>query len=282
MSLIHAIILGVVQGITEFLPVSSSGHLILVPWFFDWRFFLENPELNKTFDVALHVGTFLALLAYFWREIGRLIVSFFRTITRRRNESPEERLVWYLLVGTIPAGIAGVALESFIEDQLGRPWLIAILLAVFGLVIYVVDRYAPQRRDIDDMRWSDAIWIGVAQVLALAPGVSRSGITMVTGRGLGLDRESAVRYSFLLSIPVTGAAAAYKLLKVAMNGLPPGTTGPFIWGTLFSAVAGFIVVAFLLSWVRKHTFLIFAVYRWALAALVLFVILMGWRAAGGL
>ncbi len=224
MSVLQAIILGLVQGVTEFIPISSSGHLILVPWLFNWHFLLDNPDLNKTFDVALHLGTFFAVLVYFWRDIGHLLAAFFRSLRRRRAESTDERLAWLLLISTIPAGVVGVAFENFIEDRLGKPVLIAALMIVFGLVMWYVDRHARLEREMSALTRGGALGIGVAQALALAPGVSRSGITMVTGMLLGLKREAAARYSFLLSVPVIGGAAFYKALKIAADGLPAGTT----------------------------------------------------------
>ncbi len=222
MTILQAIILGIVQGLTEFLPISSSGHLIIVPWLFNWHFLLDNPELNKTFDVALHLGTFVAVVIYFWREIGRLLSAWVRSMTRRSLADPEARLAWFLVVSTIPAAFLGVAFESFIEDRLGKPWIIAIMMIVFALVMYTVDHLARLDRDLEALSWTDAILIGVAQAFALCPGVSRSGITMMTGMALRLDRESAARYSFLLSIPVIGGAAAYKALRDRQGRAPGG------------------------------------------------------------
>ena len=209
MTILQAIILGIVQGLTEFLPISSSGHLLIVPWLFNWHFLLENPELNKTFDVALHLGTFLSLVVYFWHDIGRLLSAWVRTIARRRLDTPEGKLAWLIIVSTIPAGIVGVAFEDVIVTRLGQPWMIAVLMIVFGLVMWLVDRTAKLDRGIDALTWGDSLIIGVAQALALAPGVSRSGITMVTGLLLRLDREAAARYSFLMSIPVVGGEARW-------------------------------------------------------------------------
>jgi len=277
LNIFQAIVLGLVQGLTEFLPVSSSGHLILVPWAFGWQFFLENPDLNKTFDVALHLGTFVALLVFFWREVLQLLAAFFGSLRRRRVRAPQERLAWLLLLSTIPAGVAGLLLEDFIQEGLGDPWLIAVLLMAFGLVMLVVDRWAARRRGLDDMRWRDALIIGLAQALALAPGVSRSGITMVTARALQMEREPAVRYSFLMSIPIIGAAAGYKLIGVAFEGLPPGTALPFVVGMLTAAGSGLAAVWFLLTFVRRHSFDVFVAYRFLLGAGVLLALALGWR-----
>lgn len=282
MTVLQAIILGLVQGICEFIPISSSGHLILVPWLFNWHFLLNNPDLNKTFDVALHLGTFMAVLAYFWRDIWALLAAFFRSLAKRRVETDQERLAWLLLIATIPAGVLGVAFESFIEDRLGKPWLIAVMMIVFGLVMWVVDRRAVFARDVDEMSRPGALAIGFAQALALAPGVSRSGVTMVGGMLLGLKREAAARFSFLLSVPVIGGAALYKGLKVAKNGLPAGTATPFVVGIAAAAVSGFIAVWFMLAYLRRHDFRPFVIYRLIAGVAVLLLIAFGVRSGMGI
>lgn len=282
MTILQAIILGIVQGLTEFLPISSSGHLLIVPWLFNWHFLLDNPELNKTFDVALHLGTFVAVVIYFWREIGRLLSAWVRSMTRRSLADPEARLAWFLVVSTIPAAFLGVAFESFIEERLGKPWIIAIMMIVFALVMYTVDHLARLDRDLEALTWTDAILIGIAQAFALCPGVSRSGITMMTGMALRLDRESAARYSFLLSIPVIGGAAAYKGLQVAQDGLPAGTAVPFAVGIAAAALSGFAAIWFLLGYLRRHSFDLFVIYRIAIGIGMLILIISGVRAATGI
>lgn len=284
MSILHALILGIVQGLCEFLPISSSGHLILVPWLMGWHDpALVNTDLNKTFDVALHLGTFVAVLAYFWREVGRILAAWFHTLRTRRAETPNERLAWLLLISTIPAGFVGVALEKTIEDQLGKPYLICIMMIVFGLVMLLIDRIARLDRDIDSLRWPGALGIGVAQALALAPGVSRSSVTMMSGLLLRFDRESAARYSFLLSVPVIGGAALYKTAKLVKDGgLPHGMATPFAVGMAAAAVSGFAAIWFLLGYLKKHDFTIFVIYRLAAAAALLLVIAFGLRHASGI
>ena len=281
MTILQAIILGIVQGMTEFLPISSSGHLIIVPWLFNWHFLLENPSLNKTFDVALHLGTFVAVVVYFWREIGRLLAAWVRSMTRRSLADPAAKLAWLLIVSTIPAAIVGVALESFIEDKLGKPWIIAIMMIVFAGVMYLIDHVAKLDRDLESLSWFDAVLIGIAQAFALCPGVSRSGITMMTGLLMRLDRESAARYSFLMSIPVIGGAAAYKALEVAKDGLPAGTTTPFAVGILSAAVSGFAAIWFTLAYLKRHTFNIFVVYRIIVGVAILILIVAGVRSGMG-
>ena len=282
MTVLQAIILGIVQGLTEFLPISSSGHLILVPWLFDWHMLLEHPDLNKTFDVALHLGTFFSLLVYFWRDIGRLLAAWWRTLTTRRIESVEGKLSWLIIVSTLPAAVVGVAFEDVIVNRLGKPWMIAVLMIVFAGVMYAVDRLARHEREMAQMRWLDALLIGAAQALALAPGVSRSGVTMVTGLALRLKREAAARYSFLMSIPVVGGAAAYKGLEVARDGLPGGTALPFAVGIASAALSGFAAIWFLLAYLRRHDFTPFVVYRLAVGIGALVLMVVGVRSALGM
>ncbi len=282
MTIVQAIILGIVQGLTEFLPISSSGHLLIIPWLFNWHFLLENPGLNKTFDVALHLGTFVAVVIYFWREIGRLIAAWVRSIAKRSLAEPEARLAWLLIVSTIPAAIVGVALESFITNQLGKPWMIAVAMIVFAGVMYLVDHIAKLDRDLEALTWTDAILIGIAQALALLPGVSRSGITMMTGLVLRLDRESAARYSFLLSIPVIGGAAAFKGLEVAKDGLPAGTAMPFAVGMVSAAISGIAAIWFVLAYLKRHNFNLFVVYRIVFGVAILILIVTGVRSGMGI
>jgi undecaprenyl-diphosphatase len=283
MSVLQAIILGLVQGLTEFLPISSSGHLILVPWLFNWHFLLANPDLNKTFDVALHLGTLLAVLAYFWRDVVRLLGAWGASIARRRPMSdPDAKLAWLLLIATVPAGVVGVAFESFIEDRLGKPIIIALVMMGFALVMWVIDRRVYAQRPLDSMKPQGALLVGCAQALALCPGVSRSGVTMMGGMLLRLSRENAARFSFLLTIPVIGGAAAYKAIKVAHSGLPAGTKMPFLVGTLTAAVSGFVAVWFLINYLKRHDFRPFIFYRLAAGIAVIVIIVSGLRSATGI
>jgi undecaprenyl-diphosphatase len=282
LTILQAIILGIVQGLTEFLPISSSGHLILVPWLFNWHFLLNNADLNKTFDVALHLGTFVAVLVYFWREVITLVGAWARSIAGRSLADPEAKLAWLLLISTIPAGVLGVALESFIEDRLGKPWIIAVMMIVFALVMYAIDHIAKLDRDLDALTWSDSILIGVAQAFALCPGVSRSGVTMMTGLALRLDRESAARYSFLLSIPVVGGAAAFKAAEIARDGLPAGTAMPFVVGIVSAAVSGFAAIWFVLAYLKRNNFNLFVIYRIVVGVAILILIVSGVRSGMGI
>jgi undecaprenyl-diphosphatase len=279
MSILQAIVLGITQGVTEFAPISSSGHLILVPWLLDWRI-LADPDLNKTFDVALHLGTLAGALVYFRRDVGRYLAAWIRSIRTRSVGTVDERLAWALVLGTLPGVVAGALLEGVVQDHLGQPLLIAAMLAVFGVLLYLVDRRAAERRSISDLRVRDGLALGVAQALALQPGVSRSGVTITAARAMGLDRASAARFSFLLSLPIIAGAGAYKGLDLLRTGLPPGMAAPFVWGIVASAASGFAVIAFLLAYLRRHDVGVFLWYRLAVAALTLAVVLAGIRPAG--
>ena len=270
----QALVLGIVQGATELLPVSSSGHLILVPWAADWTYLSSHESFNKTFDVALHLGTLIAVVAYFWSDIVRYLLAALRSLRRFSIESQDERIAWAILAGTIPAGIAGALGESFIEKRLGDPWQIAITLAVFGVLLYLVDQRVPEERNLQDVRVKSGFLIGVAQVLALMPGVSRSGITITAGRLWKLDRDTAARMSFLLLVPVVLGAVIFKGVKdVLFGSLPSGWGGPFLVGTLAALGVGLAAIQFLLDYVRRHDYTLFAVYRVILAVIVVILIL---------
>ena len=277
MSILQAIILGLVQGITEFAPVSSSGHLILVPWMLGWHI-VDDPALNKSFDVALHMGTFVGAVIYFRHDLWVYIKAFVASCRARAIRTPDERLAWALVVGTIPGMIAGATLESVIEDKLGQPWLIAVMLAVFGVVLYVVDRRARQDRDLDSAGARTGLFVGIAQALALQPGVSRSGVTITAGRLVGLNREAAARFSFLLALPIIAGAGGLKAVDLAQTGFQ-GYGPQFLAGFLAAAVSGFVVIWFLLRYLRTHDFLLFMIYRLAVAALALLLIATGVRSA---
>jgi undecaprenyl-diphosphatase len=276
MSELEALLLGVVQGLTEFLPISSSGHLILVPWLQDYHYLQDHESFNKTFDVALHAGTLVAVLAYFWADIGRLLRALWASVQSREVEGSDQRVAWAIVVGTIPAVIAGATGEGFIEDNLGEPWQIGIGLIVGGLVLAYADR-RPQRETFGGVGPRQGLYIGLAQVLSLAPGVSRSGITITAGRLLGLDRDGAARVSFLLLVPVTAGAVTFKAYKAVSEGLPPDVAGPMIVGTIAAAVSGYLAIAGLLALVRRHSYDGFVVYRLIVGVGVLLLIATGIR-----
>lgn len=257
MPILHALVLGITQGLSEFLPISSSGHLVLVPWLFGWEELTRHPELNRTFDVALHMGTFVGAAAYFGGDMWRLA-------TRNR------RLGLLLLLSTVPAGLAGVLLDSFVEEQLQAVWLIGVMLVVFGVVLQRADRL-PGTRAEGEFGVREAVLMGGAQALALQPGVSRSGATISMGRWLGFGRDAAARLSFLMSLPIIGGAGVYKGMDVFVlgDGIPAGFGAAFAWGTLAAAVTGFAAVWALLRLVRTRSFTPFVVYRIALGLAVL-------------
>jgi undecaprenyl-diphosphatase len=276
MPLIQAIILGIVQGLTEFLPISSSGHLLLLPWGLGWQE-LESASLKKSFDVALHLGTLIAVIGYFRRDLFRYAVAGTGCLVqRRRPVQTDERLAGLLVVATIPAVVVGLVLESFIEEALGSPVVIAVSLIGFGLLLWWADR-STGVRPVEELRLRDALLVGMAQTLALNPGTSRSGITMTAARRAGFGRDAAARISFLMSVPITAGAVTYKLAQLMREGVPEGFLEPMIWGILTSAVAGWLAVWGTIRLVRTHTFAVFVVYRVALGSLVLVVLAAGWR-----
>jgi undecaprenyl-diphosphatase len=276
MSNLEALLLGVVQGLTEFLPISSSGHLIIVPWLQDYTFLTENEAFNKTFDVALHAGTLIAAIAFFRREVWRLIVSFIAAVRKRAIETSEERLAVAIAIGTIPAIIAGGLASDFIDEHLGEPWMIAVQLIFFGYLLGLADR-KPQERELQGTKLRDGVWIGLAQVLALAPGTSRSGITITAARFLGLDRDAAARFSFLLLIPIVAGATLFKGISAVHEGLPAGVAGPMVVGVLASAISGYFAIVWLLRLVRTTSYRPFVLYRYAAGIAILIVIATGLR-----
>ncbi len=263
MTPLQAIALGIIQGLSEFLPISSSAHLTLAPWLFGW----EDPGL--AFDVALHFGTLLAVLWYFRMEWIALVKAAFGIVTTGRIETPEKRRVIYLIVATIPGGIAGFLFQSRAETAFRNPELIAIALILMGIALWLVDKLVDQRRILGEMRWVDALLIGLSQVIALIPGVSRSGSTITTGRGLRFDRESAAEFSFLMSMPIIAAAVVLEGPKALHAG---GITNELMSGVLASAISGWLAISILMRYVSRHSYGIFAFYRVALGLAVLAVI----------
>lgn len=252
MTIFEAFVLGVLQGVAEFLPISSSAHLYLARWIFGW------PEPGLGFDVALHVGTLAALLWYFrvqWLALGRAAVDIVRY---RRIESDMERRVPLLIIATIPAGLAGLLLEDLAETVFRAPALSATMLIVVGLLLWAVDRWMPAKRSLPGMGWRDALLIGIAQIAALVPGVSRSGATITAGRSLGLTRETAAVFSFLMSMPIIAAAS---LLKVPQAVGEMGLSAALVVGVIAAGASSWIAIAFLLRFVSTRSFGAFAVYR---------------------
>lgn len=264
MSIIESIILGVIQGLTEFLPVSSSAHLNLFPWVFNWG------AMPESFDIALHFGTLLAILIYFYKDWINLVIGGFNQI--KGKKSTDGRIFWYLVVATIPAGILGIILEKISEKLLpsldAQMIAISIALIVMGIVLYVVDKRCESTIKYEKMPFKSAFLIGLSQALAAAfPGVSRSGITMTTARMAKVDRESAAKYSFLLSGPMVAAAVLVSIKDFVFD-------LSFLMGVLSSFVVGMLVIKFLLNYLKKGSFKIFAVYRVVLGLVIIGIVLL--------
>jgi undecaprenyl-diphosphatase len=260
MTVFQALILGIIQGLSEFLPISSSAHLTLAPWVFGWR----DPGL--AFDVALHVGTLVAVLWFFNQEWRNLAVAFVELVRTRRADTDEKRRVVYLVIATIPGALAGLALEAQAESTFRDPVLIATALIVMGVILWLVDRTAPNARPLSSMRWIDALLIGLGQMFAILPGVSRSGSTMTAGRALKFSREAAAVFSFLMSAPITFAATVLKVPEAIRD---TGISAPLIVGVLASAVSGWLAITVLLKLVARHGYGIFAAYRLVLGVAIL-------------
>jgi undecaprenyl-diphosphatase len=272
MNLFHAATLGALQGFSEVLPISSSAHLILVPWLLKW------PESGLTFDVALHLGTFLALSLYFWRDIIEMIVSFFDALAARRLNTPARRLPFLIILATVPAAIVGKLFEDYIEAIFrSNPMLIASFLILFGLILGAVDLMGRKRLLLDDIKPASALTIGLMQCLALIPGVSRSGITISAALMLGFTRESAARFSFLMSLPIVVGAALLKTIHLYKHGIPAGEGLPMLVGITFSAITGYISVAFLLRFVQKNSLAPFVWYRLAAGSALIAAVLLGFK-----
>jgi undecaprenyl-diphosphatase len=275
----QALVLGVTQGFSELLPISSSGHLILVPWLANWTYLEHHESFNKTFDVSLHLGTLVAVVAYFWSDVVRYVAAFIVVVRNRVIRTDDERLSVGIAIATVPAAIVGALGESKIDEKLGQPWQIAIFLAVFGVLLWFADR-TPEDVQISDLGLWRSVLIGISQILALMPGVSRSGITITAGRFSRLSRDAAARFSFLLLIPIVLGAVLYKGLKhVVLDPLPAGSTGPFIVGTVASAAVGLVAIDVLLGYIRRRDYSPFVLYRLAVTVFVVAVILSGWRDA---
>lgn len=263
MTIFQALVLGVVQGLTEFLPVSSSAHLALTPWLFGWT----DPGL--AFDVALHFGTLIAVLWYFRREWRDLVRAAWSMLRKLRVETVEEKRVLFLMLATIPGAAGGLLLEKKAETTFRAPILTASALMVMGVILWAADRVSRMDRRLTSMRWPDALLVGIAQVLALVPGVSRSGATMSAGRLLGFDRQSAAVFSFLMSMPIIAAAVVLKGPDVLGQS---GLGFELLVGVLAAAVSSWLAIAILLRYVVRHSFGIFALYRLILGVVVLVII----------
>ncbi|MEI8143321.1 MAG: undecaprenyl-diphosphatase UppP [Candidatus Berkelbacteria bacterium] len=266
MEYLQSITLGIIQGFTEFLPISSSAHLVIVPSLFHWQY------QGLSFDIAMHLGTVVAIVAYFWRDWAKLISLALDNSETVTAEDYPRNFLWQILVATIPAGAVGYLIADIVESKLHSPYLLATNLIVFGLVLFLVDKYARKSLETKDIRYKQSFLVGLAQSLALIPGVSRSGITMVASRALGLSREKAARFSFLLGTPAMIGAFVFDLKKITAIHMDLA----FVLGFFASLVSGLIAIRFLLAWLKKADFSIFFYYRILLGALVIGLAVVGW------
>jgi undecaprenyl-diphosphatase len=268
----QALVMGIVQGLTEFLPISSSGHLLLVPYLFGW----DDPFIESlAFSVVLHGGTLLALLVYFRDEWRRLIPAGLATIRDRSfRDDPDRRLAWLIAIATIPAVIAALLFNDLIEETIRQAWLVAVTLVIGGVILWLADRFGPRTHRLEGLTFRGATGIGVAQALALIPGVSRSGISMSAALFAGLDRADAARFSFLMATPITAMAVAYEGLKLVRGEVVGAEPIPLLVGVIAAFVSGILAITVLLRYLRTNSFTIFVVYRFVLAAIVLVTVLL--------
>src|SRR5262245_2329301 len=257
MTIFQAIIFGIVQGVTEFLPVSSTAHLILLPWFLGW------PDPGLSFDVALHLGTLVALVIYFWKDWLALL--------------SKPRMIVFIVAATIPGALAGVLFENQVESALRSPKLIALMLSLMALVLVVAELKGRRKKDLDQLSWGDALTVGFAQAFALVPGVSRSGSTITAGLVTGMKRETAARFSFYLSAPIIAGAVAKKMLDIFRAGIPSDQVSAFVIGIAVSGIVGYLSIAFLLGYLKTHNTFLFVYYRIALAIVVFLAFWLGFR-----
>lgn len=279
MPIIHAIVLGIVQGFSEFLPISSSGHLLLVPWLFGWDDFSgsNSESLKKSFDVALHLGTFFAVLGYFRHDVKVYVVEGTKLIfTCTKPTNTDGRLAWLFVLATVPAAAVGALFEDKIDTVLGTPFIIALSLIGFGLLLGWADRKTG-RRTLEDFDAADALKVGVAQALALNPGTSRSGITMTAARWVGFGRDAAVRISFIMSLPVIFGAVVFKMLSMVSDGGYEDLLIPMAVGIVTSFIAGLIAVWGTIKLVSTHSLMPFVIYRVTVGVLMLIILALGWR-----
>ncbi len=257
MTILQAIILGILQGVTEFLPVSSSGHLVLVPWLLNWN----APGL--TFDTTVHLGTLLAVVIYFWRDIWQIVLGVLKTLRDRNLDDFYGRLGWLLVVGSIPAALVGYLLNDLFEQLFSKPIFVAIFLFITGGILFFSEKVAQRVRDMETIGWKDGILIGVAQAFAIAPGISRSGSTIAAGLALGIKREAAARFSFLLALPVIFGAGILQLKHTLDAGINSGETTLLVVGFIAAAISGYASIHYFLAYLRRRTLYPFVWYVWA-------------------
>ena len=254
MNPLRALVLGALQGATEFLPISSSGHLVLVPWLLGW----DKPGL--VFDTTVHLGTLVAVVAYFYRDLWALFVAWLRSLQQRDFSDDVARLAWLILVGTLPAALLGYLLQDFFEDLFGQPLWVALLLTATGLLLALAERLGERGRTLRSLNWRDALAVGLAQACAIAPGISRSGATISGGLVRGLNRPEAARLSFLLSAPIILGTGIFKLTDTVSVGVPAGQWATLPLGFVTSAVTGYLFIRFLMRYLQEHSLRPFAIY----------------------
>lgn len=272
LELFQAIVLGVVQGLTEFLPVSSSGHLLLGQYFFG----LDQDRFGLSFDVALHMGTLVAVVSYFWRDLLRMAFAFFRSFFERDlSGDPDQRMAYLIIASTVPAALIGFLFEGFFEETARSPWVVVFNFVVIGALFIVGENVGRHSRRASKLKFGEAVGIGFAQAAALVPGVSRSGATITLGLFLGLRREEAARFSFLMSVPIIAGAGSLEVGEVISRGMDAAQTVLFVVGFVTSAVVGYATIRFLLRYLTNHSLRAFAFYRFGVAAVVTVLLLLG-------
>jgi undecaprenyl-diphosphatase len=271
LELIQAIFLGTVQGLTEFLPVSSSGHLLLGQYFLG----LDQERFGLPFDAAIHTGTVLAVVSFFWRDLLAMLRAFLRSLRGPDFADTQQRMAYLILVATIPAGLIGFFFEDFFETVVRSPWIVVVNLVLVGVLFIVGESVGSKRRKSSGLSFGEAVGIGLAQATALVPGISRSGATITLGLFLGLRRDEAARFSFLMSVPITAAAAILSLSDIAGRGMDGNEVLLFLAGSVTSGVVGYLAIRFLLNYLAGHSLRVFSYYRFALAAVVVFLLLFG-------
>lgn len=271
LELIQAIVLGIVQGLTEFLPVSSSGHLLLGQYFLG----LDQERFGLPFDAAIHTGTVLAVVSFFWRDLLAMLRAFLRSLRGPDFADTQQRMAYLILVATIPAGLIGFFFEDFFETVVRSPWIVVVNLVLVGVLFIVGESVGSKRRKSAGLSFREAVGIGLAQATALVPGISRSGATITLGLFLGLRRDEAARFSFLMSVPITAAAAILSLSDIAGRGMDGNEVLLFLAGSVTSGVVGYLAIRFLLNYLAGHSLRVFSYYRFALAAVVVVLLLFG-------
>jgi undecaprenyl-diphosphatase len=270
LELIEAVILGMVQGLTEFLPVSSSGHLLLGQYFLG----LDQDRFGLSFDVALHMGTLVAVVSYFWRDLIRMLLAFLRSFGHRDLvDDPDQRLAYLVIASTVPAALIGYLFEGFFENTVRSPWVVVFNFILVGVLFLVAEAAGSRGRQASKLGFGEAVGIGLAQAAALVPGVSRSGATITLGLFLGLRREEAARFSFLMSVPIIAGAGGLQLAEVITSRMSTHEWLLFVTGFVTSAFVGYFTIQFLLHYLTRHSLRVFAYYRFAVAAVVVLLLI---------